>query len=170
MNPEQLREWVIRPTLKYLEPEIPYSESAEDLLMMTAAHESRLGTYLRQVGVEDGKGAYGIYQIEKATEDDVFDNFLHFRKGLYFKVDSMLEVYIPETEPLVTDLAYATAIARLIYYRDKEPLPVRKKYATQDDYLFALAQFAKRVFNTYKGKAEVSDYFLAYKELVLNNA
>lgn len=168
ISPEQLREWVIRPTLHTLSTVIPYSESAEDLLMLTAAHESRLGTYLRQVGVEDGVGAYSIYQIEKATEKDVFDNFVTYRSGIQGKYNFLYKPTVGEQ--LVHDLSYATMVARLIYYRDKEPLPVRKKYATQDDYLFALAQYAKRVFNTYKGKAEVSDYFLAYKELVLDNA
>ena len=70
----QFRECIIRPTLRALEPEIPHSLVAEELLMLTAAHESHLGTYLKQ----KGGPALGIYQMEPATYRDLHENFLRF--------------------------------------------------------------------------------------------
>lgn len=39
---------LIREVLHHLEPEIPYSEAAVELLMMTSAQETQLGKYLVQ--------------------------------------------------------------------------------------------------------------------------
>lgn len=51
MNAEQLRTYVIRPTLQQIDL---WSEAAEILLLGTVAHESKCGEYLHQVG---GPGA-----------------------------------------------------------------------------------------------------------------
>lgn len=63
INYNQFKEHVVVPVLKYLEPEIPYSESAVNLLLMTAAHESRGGTYLKQINGP----ALGVYQMDQLT-------------------------------------------------------------------------------------------------------
>ena len=144
----QLRELVIVPTLKSLDPEIPFSNAAVKLLMMTAAHESRLGTYLRQLGGP----ALGIYQMEPATEDDIEVNYLAHRAYLDEKV-------LQTGMYLMTDLRYATTMARIHYYRDKEALP-------DEDDLIGLANYAKRIWNTEEGKATARDYYQAYEELV----
>ena len=39
-----LRDLIVRPTLKALDPQIPYSQNAECLVMETIAHESGVGT------------------------------------------------------------------------------------------------------------------------------
>jgi len=145
----QLKELVIIPTLKYLSPEIALSRAAVNLLMMTAAHESRLGSYLAQLGGP----ALGIYQIEPATDLDIHLNFLGYNKRLADKV----AMYRPSPEQ---DFGYATAIARVHYYRDSEALP-------KHDDLIGLANYCKRVWNTEAGKASARDYYSAYQELVL---
>ena len=158
-NPEQFRELVVRPTLEYLDPEIPYSREAEDLLLMTAAHESRLGTYLKQINGP----ALGVYQMEPDTLVDIWDNFLDYKQELSGSVEAMLGgLHYWEKEELVTNLMYATAMARVHYWRVPKPLPKEKDYRTRDDYLFALAKYAKDFYNTRLGKATPVDYYEAY--------
>ena len=43
INFHQFKEYVVKPTLEYLSDEIPYSDEAVDLLMLTAGHESKGG-------------------------------------------------------------------------------------------------------------------------------
>lgn len=149
INADQLRDLIIIPTLRYLEPEIKYSEAAVELLMMTAAHESHLGTYIAQV-----KGpAQGIYQMEPLTQNDIDINFLAYRYKLDEKI---LQLQNNEAvPPLISSLTYATAMARVHYYRDKEALPDVKD-------IEGLARYAKRVFNTDLGKATWESYHDAY--------
>lgn len=157
INAKQLRELVVEPTLEYLDPEVPYSEDAVELLLMTAAHESRLGTYLKQVNGP----ALGIYQMEPATHDDIYNNYLAYKPRLE-KLTGELHPYafITEHELLVTNLMYATAMARVHYYRVPEKLPPKED-------IKAMAVYAKRHYNTELGKATWEDYAEAYKSLVL---
>ena len=155
INPKQLRELVIIPALKYLNPVIPYSIEAVDLLCMTAAHESLNGTYLKQI-----KGpALGIYQMEPSTHDDIWDNFLAHRKILPELVSGF------DSDELVYNLKYATVMARVHYWRVKEPLPKRKDTGPDSDYIYELAKYAKRYYNTHLGKATADDYFDAFVKL-----
>jgi hypothetical protein len=174
MCPNQLRKFIIEPTLNYLDPEIPYSDEAVDLLMMTAAHESKLGKYIRQIGydLEDTGGAYGIYQMEGATEADIFNNFLIYYERLHNLLRGIhIDVGILGTNKLMLDIVYATAMARVHYWRVPEALPKKSDYPeAYDKYLKALAKYAKKYYNTFSGKATWKDYYNDYKELVLNNA
>ena len=160
INAKQFRELIVRPTLKYLEPEIPYSTEAEDLLVMTAAHESHLGTYLKQVNGP----ALGVYQMEPATHADIWENFLEYRDKLAWVVDDLLTERLDEdySDSLVFDLRYATAMARVHYYRDKEAIPKEKDYPTRSEYIDALGAYAKRVYNTELGKATANQYVKDY--------
>lgn len=154
---KQFKDHVVIPTLKYLENEIPYSEEAVDLLMMTAAHESKGGKYLRQVGVPDGIGAYGVYQMELETAEDIWINFLEYRS---------LGVFIEEIvsgsceDSLITNLAYATAMARTHYYRVPQAIPTK----SDSGYLDKLGRYAKKYYNTPLGKATASKYVTDYLE------
>tara|TARA_R110002124_G_scaffold231635_1_gene396919 strand:- start:1656 stop:2171 length:516 start_codon:yes stop_codon:yes gene_type:complete len=161
---KQFKEHVVIPTLKYLDSEVPYSEEAVDLLMMTCAHESKGGTYLRQKGMTGDKGAFGVYQMENATHEDIYDHFLSGRGSLerfvlclsYDLEDEMdcFGLY----EQMVTNLAYATAMARVHYWRVAEALP------SKDDtrYLPLLGEYAKKYYNTHLGKATASKYVMDY--------
>ena len=108
-----LRECVIRPALQ---AHNIYSEAAVELLVGTAAHESLGGHYLKQVG---GGPANGIYQMEKATMVDLWENWLRFKPDYRDR----LMVTWPDHERLQWDLRYATLWARLQYLRVEEPLP-----------------------------------------------
>ena len=146
MNSKQLRE-LVRETLEYLDPVIPYSKQAEDLVLMTIAHESHNGMYLRQV---EGP-ALSLVMMEPITHDDTWVNFLQFRRNLA----SLLEgISVGGTaEELVWNLKYAIAMCRVHYYRVPEALP---------DDLIGLSDYAKKYYNTELGKATAEKYLDAY--------
>lgn len=155
----QFKEHVVIPTLKYLDSEIPYSEEAVDLLMMTCAHESRGGTYLRQEGMVGAEGAFGVYQMELATHDDIWFNYIEYRVLTEKLIEALLvDVMATVGQPLITNLAYATAMARVHYWRVAEALP------SKDDtrYLPLLGEYAKKYYNTHLGKATASKYVMDY--------
>jgi len=157
INFKQFKDHVVIPTLKYLENEIPYSDEAVDLLMMTAAHESKGGKFLRQVGVPDGVGAYGVYQMELETADDIWSNFLDYR-SLGKVIDDIVSSISEDS--LITNLTYATAMARAHYYRVPHAIPTKG----DSSYLDKLGRYAKKHYNTPLGKATSSKYVLDYLE------
>jgi hypothetical protein len=159
MNAKQLRELIVRPTLRYLDPEIPYSETAVELLMMTAAHESNLGEYIAQINGP----ALGIYQMEPDTEIDIHYNFLKYRRDLENALHHLTVPALIKDEDgvdLIYSLPYATAMARVHYYRDPQALPSGS--LSNESTIRELAHYAKRVFNTELGKAHADDYYNAY--------
>jgi hypothetical protein len=152
-DPQQFRGLVID-VLKELGLEIPYSDVAVELLMLTAAHESLMGTYLRQV-----KGpARGVFQMEPATEQDIYDNYLAFKPNLAHLVLGfrMQQTDIPDLE---SNLAYQIAMARVHYYRVPEPLPKSSDPVK-------LAEYWKKYYNTHKGKGKVEDAVKHYKAIL----
>mgnify|MGYP001565764624 CR=1 FL=1 len=151
----QFRECIIRPTLKALEPEIPHSIVAEELLMLTAAQESHLGTYLKQ----KGGPALGVYQMEPATHVDLYRNFIQLRPSLAEKLRLMVPSFpVVGSEILVGNLYYATAIARVHYFRVAEPLP---SLHTE-----ALAKYWKKHWNTELGKGTVNEALANYARYI----
>jgi hypothetical protein len=148
----QLRREVVRPTLQYLDL---WSPAAENLVLGTAAHESGGCRYLAQIGGP----ALGLYQIEPATHDDLWANFLSFRAGPRAKANALASVWPEKVRQLATNLAYASAICRLIYFRAPDPLP-----APED--IVGLAALWKRVFNTGRGKGTEAQFIEHYREYV----
>ena len=119
MNSAHLVDLVIRPTLRALEPAVPFSEAAVEMVYYTAAAESGLDA-LTQLG---GGPARGIYQMEPATHDDIWENYLAFRTGLRAAVQRLLAPVPAHVDQLVTNLAYATAMCRVHYRRVPAALP-----------------------------------------------
>lgn len=152
MKTELLREYIIIPALKYIDL---YSEAAVNLLLGTAAQETHMGDYIRQIG---GGPALGIYQIEPNTHKDVFDNFLKYRQDFCEKTRTC-SVGTSMDEALIGSLFYQTLIARLIYYRVPEALP-------EADDILGLAQYWKKYFNTYLGAGKVDEFVDNYKMYV----
>ena len=116
-EPGQFRECVIVRTLKDLGA---YSKSADNLLFGTAAQESQLGRYLVQI-----KGpALGIFQMEPATHEDIWTNFLSYRPPLKELVLDLIGMARqPFSDELITNLRYACIMARIHYLRVAAPLP-----------------------------------------------
>ena len=107
---------VIRPALKKLRL---WSPSAEELVFGTAIVESGL-TYLKQHG--DGP-ALGLWQVEPATHDDLYTNFLNYRPELGSKLIELRAAGLSLDENLATNLMYGAAVCRLCYYRKPDALP-----------------------------------------------
>lgn len=144
LDPEQFRLRVIRPSLKRL---CLHSPAAEVLLLGTAITESRLSAL-----VQKGRGpALGLYQIEPATHSDIWRNYLAFRPIVATRVLTLAAGAIGRSEQLVWNLAYATAIARLVYRRRPEPMPPAGDIP-------GLAAYWKAHFNTVAGKGSAAKF------------
>ena len=63
---KQFRELIIRPALEAIGL---WSQTAENLVLGTAIHESGNFKYIKQVG---GGTALSFYQIEPVTADDIY--------------------------------------------------------------------------------------------------
>ncbi|MBI4185285.1 MAG: hypothetical protein HY521_14935 [Proteobacteria bacterium] len=143
------RDLILRPTLVVLEL---HSPAAENLLVGTALHESGLA-HLRQMG---GGPALGVFQIEPATHDDLWRNTLRFRPELAARAARLAAAAPSRVEQLATNLAYASAICRLLYWRVPEPLPAA-------DDVDGLGRYWKRHYNTERGKGRAEDWAAAYR-------
>ena len=132
------------------------SDDAVELLMFTAAHESKLGTYLKQL--HDGP-AKGLFQIEPATWEDVFVNYLNYRKPLRDTVQSFSIRTMPIEMDMEGNLAMQIVMARVIYLRVSEALP------SKDD-VFGMALYYKQHWNTHLGVATISGAIGSYKKYV----
>ena len=132
-----------------------YSHAASNLLLGTAIQESRL-TYLKQLG---GGPALGVYQIEPATLRDIHENYLNRKPDMKLAVGN-IRGFIDDELAVIGNLHYATAIARLVYFRDKMPLP------DADDFE-GLAKYWKRVYNTPAGKGTEQEFLENYRKYIL---
>ncbi len=150
LNPKDFREHIIKPTLEHLGM---YSLAAENLLIGTAVQESGL-RHLKQIG---GGPALGVYQIEPETHTDLWCNYLSYRTEMMSQVERHAIPHIDTGSQLIGNLYYATAIARIIYYRRPEPLP-------DADDIEGLAGYWKNHFNTVAGKGTAAAFRLNYKE------
>lgn len=151
INPEHLRN-IIRISL---EPFGWWSQEAEELLLMTAAHESQLGKFNEQIVGP----ALGLYQMEPDTLQDNYLSWLCYRKPILNKITE-----VSGAPPLVSILSlqfnpiYATIHARIKYLRSPGKLP-------KDPWL--MAEYAKDHFNTHAGKATPDEYYKAYRNLIV---
>jgi len=144
IDPDQLCDYVIRPSLQQVGL---HSKSAEQLLLGTCCVESAIGTYLKQIGGP----ALGIYQMEAATHWDCYANYLRYKPDLMAKIRPMIPSgdwdtanQCPQDNLLITDLRYATVMARIKYLRSPVPLP------REDDW-HECAVMWKSVYNTIHG-------------------
>ena len=155
MKNEHLLNEIIIPTLDYLEMDSPI---ARDLLLGTAAQESHMGRYLVQLGgVENG--GLGIYQMEQATHDDIWENYLAYRPVLTEKIEALLIPGIPKEDQLKGNLYYATALARLHYRRVPKPFPKVSNAKL-------LGHYWKNHYNTHLGDGTVEQFEKNFRRFV----
>jgi len=150
---KQIRE-KIRAVLTYLDPEIPMSETAVELLMLTCAQETHLGRYLYQmVGP-----ARGIFQVEPNTEKDMWKSLTqggNKRTDLRNKISElMFKTEGPGFTNMELNIAYQIVMARYYYYRIPAALP--------QNYPLDLAEYWKKYYNTYLGAGTVEEAFKSY--------
>jgi len=137
----QFKTHVVEPTLREFGL---WSPAAEILLLGTVAAESNGGEFLVQ---HNNGPALGAYQIERNTHVDVWENYLNYRPDRLDQMRCFLGYYSrPSHDRLITDLAYATIIARFIYLRVPEPLPGAHNIP-------GLAAYHKQHYNTPLGKS-----------------
>lgn len=143
---EVFRVDIIQPVLKDLGL---YSLAAEELLLGTAVQESLNFTYRTQMG---GGPAKSYFQMEPATHDDIWNNFLRYKQELADKVIATLTVPdADKLEALEHNDYYAAAMARVHYYRVSKALPDAGDVNAQ-------AAYWKQYYNTPLGKGRVNEY------------
>lgn len=96
--------------------------------------------------------AVSYYQMEPATHNDIWDNYLKYRGELAAKAIAFLSS--PDADKVVElkiNDNYATAMARIHYMRVAEKLPAAGDVAGQ-------ANYWKQYYNTPLGKGKPSEY------------
>ncbi|MGL5682551.1 MAG: hypothetical protein ACRDDZ_05775 [Marinifilaceae bacterium] len=151
MNKKQLRSLTER-VLKAIDL---YSPQAVELVLGTIAQESAGGESIRQMG---NGPALGICQMEPATFDDIYNNFLRYKKDLKDKVlnaSGCLSLY---SHCLEYNMALSIAMCRVHYYRVPEAIPAD---------LPGWARYWKKYYNTHLGKGTEAGFIANYKKHVL---
>lgn len=143
IDPRQLRDLVVRPTLEQLGL---YSLAAEQIVMGTAAQESRL-VYIRQHLGEGKHGrGRGLWQVEPETAADLMKRH---RGRIWWITDR-------DKIRLEGDLYLGAALCRLKYLDAPEKLP-----AAGD--LVGMASYWKRFYNTLKGAGKPEEFIASWK-------
>ncbi len=139
VDPIELHDYVIVPALDQVGLNQP---GASFLLLGTALVESDL-TYLRQQS--DGP-ALGLYQMEPDTHDDLWLWLTEYTRDreLARAISRLVAQWPPGATQLVSNLTYATVMARCLYRRRPEPLP----FPVGD--LTAHALYWKKHYNTFQ--------------------
>lgn len=154
MNARQFDAMILRPVLAALHPIIPNTESARRLMLGTAAHESGGFHWIDQITgnpLDPDGPAFGLFQMERNTHDDIWDTFLAFRPELAAKVQRFSISGVETVKQMQGNAYYATVMARLKFYRAKPPLPAA-------DDIDLLAEYHKKWYNTSAGKATPQDF------------
>ena len=128
-------------------------ENAVKLMIMTSAHESLLFEHKIQIG---GGPARGIFQMEPPTYYDTWKNVINIRPKLK---NALKKMNVRMNSSNLMNDRHATIIGRIQYYRFSEAIPDAND-------LWSLAAYAKKYWNTQKGKATVNDYYVAFQKLM----
>lgn len=146
MDVEQLHRYVVVPVLEHLDRADPGIDSiaAQELVLGTALTES-VTHFIRQKG---GGPALGLWQMEPATHDDIWEHWLRNRKALRDAILALVSPWPLGAQQLCGNLYYGAAMCRIHYRRSRHSLP-----APHDP--LGLARMWKRVYNTSLGKGTV---------------
>lgn len=153
IDPIHLLKYIIRPVLTDLDL---WSIESEQLILGTACQESKCGLYLKQLG---NGPALGIYQMEPATHDDLFENFLKYKPNLREKVWLYVDKKRQMASEMLGNLYYATAMCRVHYLRVPELIPSG---------LREQAKYWKKYYNTELGAGTVDEYIKSWEQFVGN--
>lgn len=133
------------------------SKAALNLQLGTMAAESDFGTFLYQ---RPSRIAQGIFQMEPATERDIWDNYLRFRperRSVLTRICGVLS--LKNNGAMTWNLAYQICMARFHYRRVKEPFPAYNDVA-------GLGYYWKQYWNTVLGKGTVEGFVQAYDKYI----
>lgn len=162
LDPDQLRCYVVRPALQQISY---WSEDAENIVLGTAVHESRL-RYIDQLDRAGKPGpAYGLWQMEQPTHDDCWRNFIAGRFRLNQALRELAAVgrndEIPAARQLAGNLYYAAAMCRVVYLRLPGTLPSDPA---------GMAALWKHSFNTSLGAGTISEALPAFEFVCTSHA
>jgi hypothetical protein len=130
--------------------------AAEQLLLGTGIQESLL-IHRQQLG---GGPALGLFQMESATHDDCWKNFLKFNKGLADKVRQTLNPgQKPQAATMKLNDRYAAAMCRVHYMRVSAALP-----AAND--IEGMANYWKENYNTPLGAGTPEEFLNKWPQYV----
>lgn len=151
-KPAQFVTDVIKPVLIALGLDETDIRPATELLLGTALQESGL-KFRTQIG---GGPALGLFQMEGPTHDDIWENFLKFRKPLADKVREFNTNAQPSAADLVNNDRYAAAMARVDYFRmgqivGETPIPAAGDIA-------AMGAYWKKFYNTAGGAGAAGEF------------
>lgn len=149
-------ELVIRPTLRHMREadERLWTTEAEKLLMGTVLAESAL----QEIRQQPSGPALSFYQIEPTTRQDI-DRYLdRLDKTLICAVVNEMRAAWPlnPDEQIVTNMALATAYARIKYWMSPLPIP---------DDIEGMANYWLRVYNA-GGRGTVTGFVRPFREFV----
>ena len=144
MEAQAFLEQIIAPTLKATGL---WSLSAERLLLGTALAESGLRT-VTQYG---GGPALSFMQIEPATYNDVVKYINRRSKKKATLLGALYMEVFPAHECLAWNMRLSVLIARMLYLRKVQPLPVA-------DDITGMAHYWKAHYNTEHGKGTVEHF------------
>jgi hypothetical protein len=156
----QWKQYIVRPALMLLgsTPGIGAALNAPWAInqLVGTTKESGGCEYLVQL---DGGPALGFYQMEPATHDDIWRNFLAYQPALA----EVVKTACPyggegQANEMITEMLYATMMARICYYRSKLQAPLNTA--------LALATYHKVVYNTAAGASVASDDVAYYQQAI----
>ena len=156
INAHDFRTYIVAPACELLaaKASVPNPPFAADLLVATCAQETGLGTWLHQTGVGD---AISIWQFEPATLRDLWTNFIQGTPRYAAAIAACAVPGIDELDQVIWNLRLGAVLARLYYYRVKEPLPAGPTT------LQGLWHYYKTYYNTVAGAATLSSFQAALK-------
>lgn len=140
LNLSQFKSLLVQPTLSAMGAS---SQAAVNLLTGTALAESSL-TYIAQIGGP----ALGLFQMEPATHDDCWENWLRYQPDLSDEILHLSDLVAqPSATTMIWNLRYACAMARVKYLRAPASLPSASDAA-------GLSAYHKQFYNTPLGAAD----------------
>jgi len=164
MDPKQMLEHIIRPTLAELAHASGllgiHTPAAEAMILGIFAAESQLGRWVKQVG---SGPALGWGQMEPATYVDLW-GYLKNRqprlsKGILLVLERDPFQYHSTASHLIWDPRLMVSMTRVHLWRDPSPLPAA-------DDLQGQAALWKRIYNTEAGAGSVEGYMNTWNWLV----
>ncbi|MEX1368658.1 MAG: hypothetical protein AB1Z98_36355 [Nannocystaceae bacterium] len=144
-TPQEYLTQIIEPVLCHIEA---FSQGAAQLLLGTALHEGGGLRYRRQIGGGPGRS---FFQIEVATHDDIWDNYLVYNASLAARVESLIPAGANKLNELENNDNYAAAMCRVHYLRQPGALPAFNDLEGQ-------ARYWKQYYNTPLGAGTTTKY------------
>lgn len=145
--PKEFRE-ITRNTLSKLKGDtgVGYSgANAEELLGMTAAHETNMGRYMKEPGKSSQRG---VMQITDETANDIM-RYAGRNPKLLASLNSFRRPGVPLERDLEDNLPLSIAMARIKYAMHPKPIPGARDAQ-------ALANYYKLIYNSFSPFAKAT--------------